>query len=52
MIPEIEFVTTNTLTDQRNRKFVFATTNNCKIGLNIPSSRFSSVSNMIEKEWM
>ena len=52
MNPEIEFVTANTLTDRRNRKFVFITSNNCKIDLNIPSNRFRSVSNMIEKEWM
>ena len=37
MVPEKEPVTTNTMTDLRNRKFVFATNNNCRIGLNIPS---------------
>ncbi len=26
--------------------------NNCKIGLNIPSNRLRSVSNLIEKEWL
>ena len=52
MLPEIEFVTANTLTDRRNKKFVFATNNNCKIGLNIPSNRLRSVSNVIEKLWM
>ena len=52
MIPEVEFVTANTLTNRRNKKFVFATSNHCKIGLNVPSNRFRSVSNMIEKEWM
>ena len=52
MVPEKEHVTTNTMTDRRNKKFVFATNNNCRIGLNIPSNRFRSVSNMIEKDWM
>ena len=52
MIPEVEFVTANTLTDRRNKKIVFATNNNCKIGLNLPRNRFRSVSNMIEKDWM
>jgi hypothetical protein len=52
MIPEVEFVTANTLTDRRNKKLVFATNNNCKIGLNIPRNRLRGVSNMIEKEWM
>ena len=52
IISEVEFVTANTLTNRRNKKFVFATSNHCKIGLNIPSNRFRSVSNMIEKEWM
>jgi hypothetical protein len=52
MLAEKEFVIANTLTDRRNKKFVFATNNNCKIGLNIPCNRLRSVSNMIEKEWM
>ena len=52
IISEVEFVAANTLTNRRNNKFVFATSNHCKIGLNIPSNRFRSVSNMIEKEWM
>jgi hypothetical protein len=52
MLPEREFVTANTLTDRRNKNFVFTADNNCKIGFNIPSNRLRSVSNMIEKEWM
>ena len=52
MLSEVECVTANTLTDRRNKKIVFATSNNCKIGLNIPCNRFRGVSNMIEKEWM
>ena len=52
MLSEVELVTANTLTDRRNKKIVFTTNNNCKIGLNIPCNRFRSVSNKIEKEWM
>jgi hypothetical protein len=52
MLPEVEFVTANTLTDRRNKKIVFTTNNLCKIGLNNPSNRLRSVSNMIEKDWL
>ena len=52
MLAEIESVTSNTLNDCRNKKIVFTTNNNCKIGLNIPSNRLRSVSNLIEKEWL
>jgi len=52
MFQEREFVFANTLTDCRNKKIVLTTNNLCKIGLNIPSNRFRSVSNMIEKEWL
>ena len=52
MLPEVVFVTANTLTDGRNKKIVFATSNECKIGLNNPSNKTDKVSNMIEKEWL
>ena len=52
MLSEVEFVTAYTLTDRRNKKIVFTTSNECKIGLNIPSNKLRSVSNMIEKEWL
>ena len=52
MLQERESVSANTLTDRRNKKIVFTTNNFCKIGLNIPSNRLRSVSNMIEKEWL
>ncbi len=52
MLQEREFVLANTLTDHRNKKIVFTINNSCKIRLNIPSNRFRSVSNMIEKEWL
>jgi len=42
----------NTLTNFRNKNIVFTTNNLCKIGLNIPSNGYRSVSNMIEKEWL
>jgi len=42
----------NTLTDSRNKNIVFTTNNLCKIGWNIPSNHFRSVSIMIEKEWL
>ena len=42
----------NTLTDSRNKKIVFTTTNVCRIGLNNPCNRLRSVSNMIEKGWL
>jgi hypothetical protein len=52
MPQEVEFVTANTLNDRRNKKIVFTSSNICKIGMNIPSNRLRSVSNMIEKDWM
>ncbi len=52
LLPEVESVIKNTLTDCRNKKIVFTTTNVCRIGLNIPSNRLRSVSNMIEKDWI
>jgi len=52
MLQEREFVLANTLRYCRNKKIVFTTNNSCKIGLNIPSNRFRSVSDMIEKEWL
>jgi len=52
MLTEKDFVRAKTMTDIRNKKFVFATHNSCKIGFSITRSRFRSVSNMTEKEWM
>ena len=52
MLQERKFVLANNLTDLWNKKIVFTTNDVCKIGLNIPSNRFRSVSNMIEKEWL
>jgi len=37
---------------QSGAKKNFTNNNLCKIGLNIPSNQFRSVSNMIEKEWL
>ena len=45
-------MTANTLTDRRNMRIVFTTSNLCRIGLNNPSNRLRSVSNMIEKGWL
>ena len=52
MLPEVEFVTANTLTNRRNKKIEFTSSNVCRIGMNIPSNRLRSVTNMIEKDWM
>ncbi len=52
MLTEKDFVRAKTMTDIRNKKFVFVTHNSCKIGFSITSNRFRSVSNMTEKEWM
>ena len=52
MLPEVEFVTANTLTNRRNKNIVFTSSNSCRIGMNIPSNRLRSVTNMIEKDWM
>jgi hypothetical protein len=49
MLPEVEYVTANTLTDRINNKVVLTTANVCRIGLNNPSNRLRSVSNVIEK---
>jgi hypothetical protein len=47
-----EFLIANTLIGRRNKKIVFTTYNKCEIGLNAPSNRLRSISNMIEKEWL
>jgi hypothetical protein len=52
MPQEVEFVTANTLTNHRNKKIVFTSSNICKIGMNVPSHSLRSVINMIEKDWM
>ena len=52
MFPEKEFVTANTLAARRNKNIIFTANNKCKIGLNTPSNRLRSISNMIEKEWL
>ena len=52
MFPEKEFVTANTLADRRNKNIIFTADSKCKIGLNTPSNRLRSISNMIEKEWL
>jgi hypothetical protein len=52
LLPEVESVIANTLTDRRNKKVVFTTANVYRIGLNNPCNRLRSVSNMIEKDWL
>jgi len=52
LLPEVESVMANTLTDRRNKKIVFTTANVYRIGLNNPCNRLRSVSNMIEKDWL
>ena len=52
MFQEKECVTANTLADRRNKNIIFTANNKCKIGLNTPSNRLRSISNMIEKEWL
>ncbi len=49
MLQEREFVLANTLTDSRNKKIFFTTNNLFQIGLNIPSNRLRSVSNIKAK---
>ncbi len=49
MLQEREFVLANTLTDSRNKKIVVTINNLFKIGLNIPSNRLRSVSNIKAK---
>jgi hypothetical protein len=46
MLSEVEYVTGNTLTNRRNKPIVFTTVNVCRIGLNYPSNRLRSVSNV------
>jgi len=52
MLQKRKFLLANTLTDRKNKTIVFTTNNSCKIGMNIPSNHFRSVSHMIEKKWL